>query len=212
MANEIAVPTGKPGELFIPALGRTIQQIEWREDDVYDSVTQASGAITAGTELVLFRDLTNKNLPHTNLTQARKIKANSEFIISRVGVVIAQAFSNTLVALPDILKVAYAGTLTFQIGDRLVTEGPLWKYQTGYGITGGSTETNVSTATTGVPSAAAAPQMLVAQSVSDKDDLVGTINFKGDTWVTGTSAMPTTAGRTVFTVVAHGLIKKPQGA
>lgn len=212
MADPIAVPTGKPGELFIPGLGRTLQQVEWREDDVYDSVTRASGAVTAGAELVVFRDLTNKNLPHTNLDQTRKIKANSEFIISRIGVVIAQAFSNTLVALPDILKVAYAGTLTFKIGDRLVTEGPLWKYQTGYGLTGGSTETNVSTVTTGVPSAAAAPQFLVAQTVSDKDTLNATVDFKDDVWITNTSAMPTLAGRTVFTVIAHGLIKKPSGS
>lgn len=204
-------PTGNPGELALPD-GRVIKLVEWREGDFWDSVTQGSGAVTAGTSLELFRDLTNKNLQATNLRVPRNIPAQSEFIMNRIGVVIAQAFSNTLVVVSDILKCAYDGSLTFKINDRLIEEGPLFKFQTGYGVTGGTTENNVSLATTGVASAAAAPQLLVAQNVNDKDDLQGTIDFKNDIWITGSSVMPTLTGRVVFTCMLHGFIKKPQGA
>lgn len=205
-------PTKNAGEFFIPALGRTVQLIEWREDDYYDTVSQAAGAISAGTSLELFRDLTSKNLQHCNLKTARRIPAGSEFVMSRIGVLILQAYSNSVQSLANILKVAYAGTLTFKVNDRLVLEGPLYKLATGYGMAGSTTETGASLVTTGVPSAAAAPQLLVAQPVKDDDDLNGTIDFKSDSWITGSAVMPTTATyATLFTCLLHGLIKKPQG-
>jgi len=213
MANmAAAVPTGKAGELFIPSLGRTIKLIEWREGDFYDHVTQASGTVTAGTSLELFRDLANKNLQHTNLRVARRIPANSELIMNRIGVLIAQAFSDTVVNGDDILKVAYNGSLTFKINDRLVSEGPIVLYQSGYGMTGATTMNNRAPYTTGVPSAAAAPQLLVAQSVIEDDDLQATVDFKNDTWITGSSVMFTLAGRVLIGCFLHGFIKKAQGA
>lgn len=207
----IVQPTDKAGELYIPALGRKVQLIEWREDDFYDSVYQASGAITAGTSLELFRDLTNKNLQHTNLRTARNIPSGSEFVMNRIGVLIAQAFSNTVPIVGDLLKAAYAGTLTFKINDRLVSEGPLFKYQSGYGMTGSTTANSTSLVTTGVPSLAAAPNLLVAQPIKDNDDLQSTIDFKGDAWITGSQVGTTLTGALVFMNMLHGLIKKPQG-
>ena len=204
-------PTKNAGEFFIPALGRTVQLIEWREDDYFDSVTQALGAVTAGTSLELFRDLSSKNVQHCNLRTARRIPAGSEFIMNRVGVLIHQAFSNTLVVASDILKVAYNASLTFKVNDRLIVEGALYKFATGYGMTGATTENNTSLISTGVASAAAAPSLLVAQPVKDDDDLNGTIDFKSDSWVTGTAVMPTLTGRVVISNILHGLIKKPQG-
>lgn len=204
-------PTKNAGEFFIPALGRTVQLIEWREDDYFDSVTQASGAVTAGTSLELFRDLSNKNLQHSNLKKQRVIPAGSEFVMNRVGVLIHQCFSNTVPVVADILKVAYNSSLTFKINDRLICEGPLYRFSTGYGVTGATTENAVSLATVGVASVQSAPTLLVAQPVKDDDDLNGTIDFKSDSWITGSAVMPTLAGRMVLTCVLHGLCKKPQG-
>lgn len=210
--NSVIQPTKTAGEYFIPALNKTIQLVEWREDDFYDTVTRTAGAVTAGTSLVLFRDLASKNIQHCNLRTQRRIPSGSEFIINRIGVVIQQCFSNTLVALGDILKCAYDASLTFKINDRLVTEGPLFKFSTGYGVVGSSTENNVTIATTGVASAAAAPQLLVAQPVNDKDDLNGTIDFLDDTWITNAAVMPTLAGRVTLQCMLHGLVKKASGS
>jgi hypothetical protein len=211
MANNLAVPVpNEPGALFIPALGRKIKMVEWREDDFYDSVLQASGAISAGTSLEFFRDLSNKNLQHTNLRTARRIPAGSEFIMARLGVLIAQAVGETLATDDDTLVVAYAGSLTFKLNDRLISEGMLVKYQTGIGVTGSTTRTGTGVVTLGVPSAAAAPSLMVAQPVSDTDDLMGTVDFKSATWISGYST-PTLTNAVLFTIMLHGFIKKPQG-
>jgi hypothetical protein len=203
------------GTLFIPALNRTIKLVEWREDDFYDTITTATdttavaAAVSAGASFEFFRDLANKNLQHTNLRTARRIPAGSEFIMSRIGVVLNQAFGNVLALASDILKVAYAATLSFKINDRLVSEGPLFKFQSGYGVSGTSTETAISALTLGVASAAAAPTLMVAQPVQDDDDLQGTVDFKSISWSTN-AAMPTVKGLGV-TLMLHGYIKKPQG-
>lgn len=211
MANNLAVPVpNEPGALFIPALGRKIKMVEWREDDFYDSVLQASGTIAAGTSLEFFRDLSNKNLQHTNLRTARRIPAGSEFIMARLGVLIAQAVGETLTTDDDTLVVAYAGSLTFKLNDRLISEGMLVKYQTGIGVTGSTTRTSTGVVTLGVPSAAAAPSLMVAQPVSDSDDLMGTVDFKSATWISG-YVSPVLTNAVLFTIMLHGFIKKPQG-
>jgi hypothetical protein len=203
-------PGSQAGEYIIPELGRTIRLVEWREDDFYDSVQQAAGLIAAGTSLEFFRDLANKNLQHSNLRTPRRIPSGSEFILQRIGVVFAQTVCNALISAADILKGAYAGTLTFKINDRLVSEGPLFKYQSGYGMVGATTENNTSLVSTGVASAAAAPQLLVQQTINDQADLNATVDFKNNSWLAG-AVMPTLVGNPVFMLMLHGLVKKPQG-
>lgn len=210
----IAQAGRQAGELFIPALGKAIKLVEWREDDFYDTVTtgavNAASTPAAGTSLEFFRDLASKNLQHTNLRTSRRIPAGSEFIMSRIGVVPAQASGNVVYTPADTEKVAYGATLTFKINDRLVSEGPLYKYQSGYGVTGSTTQNNTGLATIGVPSAAAAPNLMVAQPIMDDDDLVATIDFKSADWLTG-YAQPTFTAGLPITLSLHGFIKKPQG-
>lgn len=208
---QIAVPGKNPGELVIPALGRTIKMVEWREDGFYDSVQTSVVTPTAGTSLEFFRDLSNKNLQHTNLRTARRIPAGSEFIMARIGVVIAQAFGNSLPDDADQIKLAYAASLTFKINDRLISEGPAVNYQSGIGMTGSTTRNATGVVTVGVPSAAAAPSLMVAQPVADDDDLVATLDFKDNAWLNGGSVMPTFTVRPVVTLRLAGFIKKPQG-
>lgn len=216
---QIAQAGKEAGTLYIPALNRTIKLVEWREDDFYDTVlTVNSGTmgtaatITAGQSQEFFRDLSNKNLQHTNLKTARRIPAGSEFIMARIGIVPCQAMGNDLPSDDQIIKLAYAATLTFKINDRLVSEGPLFKYQSGYGVTGSTTRNATGVVTIGVPSAAAAPTLMVAQPVQDDDDLMGTLEFKDFTsWVAAAGdAMPSLPPIGVM-LMLHGYIKKPQG-
>lgn len=202
------------GTLYIPALGKAIKLVEWREDDFFDSVStgavNAGSTPTAGTSLEFFRDLANKNLQHTNLRTPRRIPAGSEFIMSRIGILPAQAQGNVVYLPSDIVKAAYGVTLTFKINDRLVSEGPLFKYQSGYGVTGSTTENAAGLATIGVASAAAAPNLMVAQPIMDDDDLVATVDFRAASWLTG-YAQPTFSAGLTITLALHGFIKKPQG-
>lgn len=210
----IAQAGKEAGSLFIPALGKAIKLVEWREDDFYDTVvtgdvSTAAATVTAGTSLEFFRDLASKNLQHTNLRTSRRIPAGSEFIMSRIGVIPNQSFGNVMASPTDLVKHCYAATLSFKINDRLVSEGPLYKYQSGFGITGSTTQNDTGLATIGVPSAAAAPNLMVAQPVQDDDDLVATIDYKSNSWATN-AVMPSVKA-IGLTLSLHGFIKKPQG-
>lgn len=211
MAIPLIQPTKNPGEFVIPALGnKPFKLVEWREDDYYDTVSIAAGAVAAGTQLVFFRDIQNKQLQHCNLTNPSRIPSGAEMVLNRVGLVIGQAFGNVPAFGDDILKIAYGASFTFTINQtRIVSQGPVFKFQSGYGITGSTTDNQRNSFTTGVPSAAAAPQLLVAQPISSTDDLYGLMRFDTATgWQAGYT-MPTLASAFVgITAVLHGLIKK----
>lgn len=210
MAFELIVPTGEAGVYEIPALGRKVKLVEWKEDDYYDSVFQLAGAIAAGTQLEFFRDLANKNLQHTNLARSRNINAGDELVMSRIGLHVAQSVGVLISFGDDINMIAHTGSFTMKIGKtRIIAEGPVYKYQSGLGVTGSTTDTDRSYVTLGVPSAAAAPQLLVAQPVSDKDDLYGTLAFLNAAWVTGYT-VPTLNQVSVITAFLHGLINSPK--
>lgn len=211
MATSTLVQPGPDaGTLIIPSLGKTIKLVEWREDDFVDTV-QTDASPTSGAQYEFFRDLAGKNVQHCNLKTPRKIPSGSELILTRIGLLVHQGFGNTLVTDSDTVKLAYNASLTFKINDRLISEGIAVKYQSGYGVTGSTTRTSTGMVTLGVPSAAAAPSLLVAQSVKDDDDLVSTLDFKSNGWLAGGAAMPTFTQGMVVSLLLHGLIKKPQG-
>lgn len=207
MAGQVIV-TG-PGVISVPALGKSFKLTESREDDIYDSVTRASGS-TENATLELFRDVTNKYLQHTNLQTPRRINAESEMALTRVGIHVRQAVGDTVTDPEDVVKILDAATLAFKINDRLVTEGPLMKYQPGIGAAGVSQRTNAGIVTNGVASAAAAPSLLVPQPISDKDDLKGQVAFPAGTWISGFTAA-SLANTNVISCFLHGIIKAPLG-
>lgn len=218
-ATPVAVPTQNPGELYIPALGKTIQQIEWREDDLYDTVALPAALIAAGTSCDLFINLQGKQLQHCNLKKQSSIPANNQVVVSRIGVHINQALGSVMPTDADIIQLAHAGVLSFSVNDRLITQRPLHTYQSGYGMTGSTTRNATGVVTTGVPSAAAAPSLYVAQPVTDNDDLAGAITFPQLGWlatntdgaIVGTT-LPTPSVAISMSCFLHGIIRKPQGA
>ena len=207
MANmPVAVPGKEPGEVVIPALGRSFKQIELREDDIYDTVQVASGSISAGTELVLFRDLTDKNEQHTSLKASRRIPAGDEAAVFRVGVHVRQALGNDVPATSDHLKLYENGLFDLKFNRRQVTIGPLLKYQSGYGLAGNASGTT----SNGVPSAAAAPTLFVPQQLKDDDDINGKFIFPGGAWITSYTA-PSLGARNILSAFLHSVIKSPLG-
>ena len=201
--QDIAVLDPKnPGHVIIPALNQSVQLSKVREGVFYDTVEQASGAFAAGTELVLFRDFTNKNQQHTNISKNGKLPANNEMAMSRTGVSVLQAQGNTVAA--------YAVSQNFSINDRTVVDGqPLFTLPTGYGVAGMTTRNATGIVTIGLPSPNAAPTLFRAQPIFDKDDLKSSLYAKNNAWVTGGSAMPTLTNATYYTHFLFGLIKSP---
>src|SRR4051812_32054393 len=121
MADILTDPK-RPGELYIPELNQVVRITKTREGVYYDTVEQASGLSTKGTELVLFRDLANKNSQHKNVANNGKLPNNVEMAMYRTGVNILQATANVVAVDTDVLKSAYALVLHFEVNDRLIVE------------------------------------------------------------------------------------------
>lgn len=206
----IAVAGKNPGEIFIPALGRSFTQVELTEDDISDSVQQGSGSVSAGTSLKLWDSTTDKNRQHSSLGQVHRISAGEEAAVFRVGVHPRGAFGNTVPTFNDLKKITETGSLELKFNRRVITSGPILKYQSGYGIGGHSDETGVNAFSVGVPSAAAAPTLFVPQQLKDTDDLNGTLDFLNAAWITS-YAVPVLDGRNVITVFLRAVIKMPLG-
>jgi hypothetical protein len=204
------MPGKEPGEVFIPALGRSFKQIELREDDTLDTVQQGSGSISAGTELVMFRDLADKNEQHTSLKASRRLPSGDEMAVFRIGWHPRGANGNDLLAVADARKLSENFVLVCKFNRRLVSEGPVIKYQSGYGLVVYGVETGAGSHSNGVPSAAAAPTLFVPQQLKDDDDINVTLRSPGAAWITSYTA-PSLAGRVLQTVFLHGIIKSPLG-
>lgn len=205
----MAVQQVRPGEFFISELGRIIRITDMRQDDFYGSTDFAGvSALTAGTNGKPFDSITDQGKHHTNLTTARRIPGRNRFNVLRVGVHIAQAWGNTLVSGDDIMKLAHAASLKFSINTRLVTEGPLLKYQSGYGVTGSTVQNNRAALTIGLASQASAPRFIAAQPLNDEDDLDCVITTDANGWL-DTTALPTLDTDAVMTTYLHGIIEKP---
>lgn len=215
MNQQIAVPTGNPGELFIPALGKKFQQVELREDDVYDTVQVATGPVTAGTEYEFFRDLQNKNEQHTNLPQARRIQAGDEVAVFRIGLYPRNRLGATPAAMGDILQIVDNAHFILKFNRRVITDGPALKYPTGYGVSGFSNTAAAvgqEAVSLGVPSIAAAPTLFVPQQLKDNDDIICKLRFPAAAWATNYND-PSLAGAdgVAMTTFLRGVIKSPLG-
>jgi hypothetical protein len=206
-------PTSETGVYEVEGLGTKIRLIEWRAGSYYDSVAFAAGAITDGTNQLLFQNLQQKNRQHTNLdNNAGRLPALTELICNRISAHITQAVGNVVAIDSDIIKLAHAAYMqVFVNQDRRVFDQPLYTAQSGYGVTGSTTRNATGVVTIGVPSAAAAPQLLVAQPIGPNDALTGKIEVDGAAWIAG-YVQPSLTNTNVVTTFLDGLIKKPQGA
>jgi hypothetical protein len=217
MASPAVVPTGKAGELFIPALNRTIRQVEWREDDFYDTV-EVTAAAQAGSEYNFFREnLPTKKEQHANIATQGRLPSGQELVMFRMGIHVRAYRGNAAAKSADQLKIIENGVFEFKLGERLVSRGPLLKYGSGYGVSGalandsqaaGAVE--IAALSIGVPSQAAAPVLLVPQEINDQDELYGRLFFPAAAWL-GAYTGATPAAVTLVSAFLHGFIKKPLG-
>lgn len=208
-------PTSETGVYEVEGVGTRIRLIEWRAGSFYDSVAFAAAAITPGTNQNLFQNLQNKNRQHTNMdNNSGRLPALTELICNRIGVHFTQAVGDVVTVDEDIIKLSHAAYMqVFVNQDRRIADAPLYTFQSGYGVVGTTTRNNTGVVTVGVASAAAAPQLLVAQPIGPNDALTGKIQIDDAAgWLGGGYANPALANQNVVSVFLDGLIKKPQGA
>lgn len=99
------------GVIPVPGFGY-INASQWIEDGIYDTVTIASGAVTAGTEYEFFSSLANKGKDDTNMAEANKLPEGWEIIIIKMGLEILPS-ANLL----DIQAFAERSHLRFETGN-----------------------------------------------------------------------------------------------
>ena len=212
--------TDETGVYEIEGLGTKIRLLEWRAGAFYDTVAFFAGAQAAGTQQFLVQNLQNKNRQFTNLdNNAGRLPALNELITNRVGAHALQAFGNTVISDSDIIKFVHAAYMRVSVNQtRIIFDQPLYTAQSGFGVTGSTTRNNTGVVTIGVPSAAAAPQLLVAQPIGPNDS-IGTDSYivlYNNNWITGANpsggVLPTFATSVFCTVFLDGLIKKPATA
>jgi hypothetical protein len=210
--------TDETGVYEIEGLGTKIRLLEWRAGSFYDTVQFAAGVQTPGSIQQLFQNLQNKNRQHSNLdNNAGRLPALNELITNRVGAHVLQAFGATLALDSDIIQFAHAAYLRVSVNQtRLIADAPLYTFQSGYGVTGSTTRNGTGVVTVGVPSAAAAPQLLVAQPIGPNDSIGSDsyIALYANTWAssTGTNNPANFVNAVQTTLFLDGLVKKPATA
>ena len=182
-----AVP-GQPGTYVNEATGEAFKLVEFRDDDKYDTEAAAS-SISTGTKLTFFQNLTNKNTIDTNFSDSHKLSANETMVISRGGGDIPLARGNNLVRPEDIKKISYNGVLEIKLNSVVIAEGPLYKWPSGYGLSGMTNENNQGVVSIGVPSTAARRPLAKEHYITDKHQINATVTFEDRAWDTNATSL-----------------------
>lgn len=206
---------GEPGKFLDTVSGEVLDISDYREDDKYDTVAIAAGAVTANTQLLFFaEDLGTKQLIDTNIQQIRQLSRGEEMIVDRVGVTVPLANGDILPTPADIKKIIENAYIEFTVNRLTLIEGPLVKFPSGYGIYGSTVETGQGVLSIGTPSTAAASKLLKTQLLTSEHQFQALMTFFQRNWAGFVAAFPTAADRmptleNAATVKAwlHGLLK-----
>jgi hypothetical protein len=208
---------GQPGRFLDTASGQVLNIAEYREDDKYDSIFLPSGHdIDFGSQFVFFRDVAAKRPVDCNFTQPSRLSAGEEMVIDRVGLYPRHAISGHYVDQTgmDFLRVIDSSFFRVDVNQLLLTEGPSFKFPSGYGIGGYSPSTpnfNV-----GVPSTAAAAKLVKTQTLTSRHEVIGYLIFHNRDWILNEPNCPieavdpislSTEPGMIITAFLHGLLK-----
>ena len=148
---------GQPGLFRDTDTGQVVNIRDFRESDKYDSVIIPAGeTITTGTEIVFFNDVQGKRETDSNIKTPRKLSAGESMVLDRIGLYFRLAVGNSISSARDIIKVAENSYYRLTINEILQDEGPAIKFPSGYGLSGNTTENNLSIVSLGVAATASA--------------------------------------------------------
>lgn len=221
MASPIKPVRGKAGVFVIAGTEKVIKLVEWREDNLYDTVEVSPatgapgsfGATTAGTEYEFFDNLSNKKKRDTNLNKQHALPAGWELIVTKLGCYAHSAVANATPLPADLKKFYETFTLEAKINDTTIADGWVLGYQTGIGLYGSTVESSQGVIAPGTPSIGAAPTLLVPQEINDSHDIRGKLRYDGYTWLAnGTGSTQTAATFSTYLLaklIFRGFLKRP---
>jgi len=183
---------GVPGGVMIDGRAKILTEVYegWKYDTV---AVENGGALTAGLSWNFFRDLNDKDLIDSNITQQRRISRGEEMEITSIGAHVSTRTPAGAEVGALIFKfVVERLYLLVRINKKDVTEGPLMFFQPGMGVSGDSTIAGTSILNNGVPSLASIRQLRKTIVINSDHDLEGILTCYGADWLTG-YAYPTIA-------------------
>jgi len=203
---------GEPGKFLDTVSGEVLDISDYREDDKYDTIKIAAGAVQPNAEFIFFaEDLGTKRLIDTNIQQIRQLSQGEEMIVDRVGMTVPMATGNVLPTPADIKKVVENAFVSFTVNRLILIEGPVIKFPSGYGLHGNTVETGQGIVSIGTPSTAAASKLLKTQLLTSQHQFQGTLTFFSRTWLAPEFAtnvqLPTLENPLTMKAWFHGLLK-----
>lgn len=214
MASRFQRDPKNPGVFKDNVTGEVFEDVNIRSDTLHDTVLFLAGNQAAGTKNFVFRDIQNKDLQHTTLTQSKKIPENNVMKMSRVGVCVPQAHGNSLPTDADVMKLAWTAVMTFKLNSQEIVKGPLVKFPSGFGVQGTTNRNNTGIVSIGPTSQVAVPELEREQILTDKTELNTIIEIPNAPWVAAiTSAVayvqPSLSVDVAVQVHIGGIIEKP---
>lgn len=228
---------GQPGRFLETDSGQVLNIAEYREDDKYDTIFIPGGGVRMGpgtvlpfgTRFTFFRDILTKHQIDTNFTLQSRVSAGEEMIIDRIGIYPHHLISgnkqeynsvegppaippNILAA--DIIRIIENGYFRVDVNSQLLAEGPMFKFASGYGISGHSHHQNC--LGVGTPSNVAAAKLVKTQILTKRHEILGYLIFHDHDWILDETDCPVseivpiyiaTIPGILVTAFLHGLIK-----
>lgn len=210
---------GQPGLFRDTDTGQVVNIRDFRESDKYDSVIIPAGeVITTGTEIIFFNDVQGKRETDSNIKTPRKLSAGESMVLDRIGLYFRLAVGNSISSARDIIKVAENSYYRLTINEILQDEGPAIKFPSGYGLSGNTTENNLSIVSLGVAATASASRLIKKQMLNQNHELNGLLRFDARNGWTNSSnpagfvgvvnvVQPTLTNPLIITNYLHGLVR-----
>lgn len=210
---------GQPGLFRDTDTGQVVNIRDFRESDKYDSIIiPAQETITTGTEIVFFNDVQGKRETDSNIKTPRKLSAGESMVLDRIGLYFRLAVGDSVSSARDIIKVAENSYYRLTINEILQDEGPAIKFPSGYGLSGNTTENNLSIVSLGVAATASASRLIKKQMLNQNHELNGLLRFDARNGWTNSSnpagfagvvnvVQPTLSNPLIVTNYLHGLVR-----
>lgn len=206
--SDIRTIKGVPGGFMIDGQAKVfVETYEgWKYDTV--AVENAGAAIASGQQFFFFRDLTNKNLIDTNVTQQRRISRGEEMEIKTIGAYVSgRAPNNTEISALNFKWALERLYLEVKINKKAVIEGPLQVFPAGIGAAGYSSETTTAVLSNGVPSLAALRPLYKSIDINSDHDIEGIMTHFAAAWLTYTAPSIATAAAICVRLFLGGKVK-----
>lgn len=206
---------GQPGIFVDPDTGERFELRDAFDDDIYDTISIAAGAIAAGSEFVFFQDIGGKRFIDTNIRKPNSLAPGERLLLDNIGNEIRLAGGDVLPNPSDVKKVAYNGLYEARISGKLVARGPLYKYPSGYGLSGQTQEAGQGVLSIGVASTAARAGMARKHLITgDRHDVTARLAFEPRGWAVGQQLPqnvqdPVLENVVLVTTMWHGLRSAP---